>query len=180
MQLLLAHTKSESLIRHAKCVEACMKHYATKLSEDVELWGNTGLLHDLDYELHPDEHPLVSIELLTKEGWPQPLIDAIAAHYEAKTGKAPVTPLDRHLIACDEMSGFIVAVTYVRPSKDIRDVEVKSVKKKLKTLAFAAAVDRNHLLYAADLIETPMDDHIAEILGAMQSAATELGLDGIS
>lgn len=157
-----------------------MKHYANKLSEDAELWGNTGLLHDLDYEMHPEEHPLVSIDLLTKEGWPQPLIDAIAAHYEAKTGKAPETPLERHLVACDELSGFIVAVTYVRPSKDIRDVEVKSVKKKLKTPAFAAAVDRDHLLEAAELINTPMDEHIAEVLGAMQNAASELGLDGIS
>lgn len=146
----------------------------------MELWGNTGLLHDLDYELHPEEHPLVSIELLANEGWPKPMIDAIAAHYEEKTGKTPITPLERHLVACDELSGFIVAVTYVRPSKDIRDVEVKSVKKKLKTPAFAAAVDREHLQYAADLVETPMDEHIAEILRAMQAAATELGLDGIS
>lgn len=180
LELLLAHTKSESLVRHAKCVEACMRHYAKTLGEDVELWGNTGLLHDMDYETHPEDHPLVALQILKGQGWPQSLINAIAAHYSEKTGKQPETPMERHLVACDELSGFIVAVACVRPSKDVRDVEVKSVKKKLKTPAFAAAVDREHLFEAAELIGKPMDEHIEQVLQALKESAEEIGLDGLA
>jgi predicted hydrolase (HD superfamily) len=155
-----------------------MRGYATMLAEDVELWGNAGLLHDFDYEQHPDEHPLWGMSLLREHGWPEALVLAIAAHYSAKTGVAPTTAIQRYLFACDELSGLITAVTYVRPSKSILEVEVKSVTKKLKTPAFAAGVNREDVTNGAALIGLPIEDHIANCLRSMQRDAKSLGLDG--
>jgi len=155
-----------------------MRGYARQLNEDEELWGNAGLLHDFDYEQHPDEHPLWGMALLKEQGWDASLIQAIAAHYSAKTGVEPTTKIERYLFACDELSGFLTAVTYVRPSKSIREVEVKSVTKKLKTPSFAAGVNRDDVTKGAELIGLDIDVHIANCLASMQLDAEKLGLAG--
>ncbi|AIE85035.1 metal dependent phosphohydrolase [Fimbriimonas ginsengisoli Gsoil 348] len=156
-----------------------MRWYARELGADEEAWGNAGLLHDFDYEQHPDEHPLWGMALLREQGWPQDVIDAIAAHYAAKTGVHPTTPIQRYLFACDELSGFITAVTYVRPSKSVHEVEVKSVTKKLKTPSFAAGVNRDDVQSGAELIGLSVDEHVANCLKAMQADADKLGLSGV-
>lgn len=178
LALMHEHTPSDSLRRHMLAVEACMRWYATKLDEDAELWGVTGLLHDFDYEQHPDEHPLWGMALLDEKGVDSRIVRAIASHYAAKTGVSPESAMERHLFACDELSGLITAVTYVRPSKNIADVEVKSVLKKFKEPSFAAGVNRDDVTNGAEMIGSPLDQHIANMLEAMKASATQLGLEG--
>lgn len=174
--LLHAHTPGESLRRHALAVEACLRGYAERLGQDVELWGNAGLLHDFDYEEHPDEHPLWGMDLMQREGWPDEMIRAIAAHYPAKTGVEPESLLERHLFACDELSGLLVACAYVRPSRKIAEVELKSAMKKLRTPSFAAGVNRDDVAHGAGLIGLPIEEHVANCLAFMTVAAESLGL----
>ena len=177
--LMCEHTPSDSLRRHMLAVETCLRWYAKKLGEDEETWGVTGLLHDFDYELHPEEHPLYGMGVLEQIGVHPVIVQAIASHYAEKTGVEPETPLERHLFACDELSGFITAVTYVRPSKNIADVEVKSVTKKLKEASFAAGVKREDVFKGAELIGLPIEEHIANMIEAMRGNAKELGLSGV-
>lgn len=177
LELVREHTKSESLVRHMLSVETCMRWYAHHNAEDAELWGLTGLLHDFDYEAHPDEHPLWGMNLLAQSyDVPAEVIQAIAAHYPPKTGVSPESSLDKTLFACDELSGLITAVAYVRPSKSVGEVEVKSVLKKFKTPAFAAGVNRDDVLQGAELIGLALEEHISNCLQAMQANAESLGL----
>lgn len=151
-----------------------MRHYASLLGADVELWGVTGLLHDLDYEQHPDEHPLFAVRLLEEQGWDGRIVRAIASHYAAKTGVEPESSMERHLVACDELSGFVLAVAYVRPSRSLAEVEVRSVMKKLKQPAFAAAVSREEIQHGAEQIGRSLEDHVDHVLTALRSAADSL------
>lgn len=178
--LVQEQTPSDSLRRHMLAVEACMKWQAEKQGGNVEEWGLAGLLHDFDYELHPDEHPLWGMALLESKGVSPEVIRAIASHYPEKTGVNPTSPMERSLFAVDELSGFVTACVYVRPSRSIMDLEVKSVTKKLKTAAFAAGVNRDDVAKGAELMGIPLADLIAQVIEAMKGQADALGLAGAS
>ncbi len=176
-QLLKEYTKKEGLIKHALAVEAAMKWYAKKLDGDVESWGIVGLLNDFDYEKYPDlkDHPFKGARILREKGVEEAWINAILSHAEY-SGVKRESSMEKTLFAVDELSGFIVAVSLVRPSKKIADVSIKSVKKKMKDKAFAAAVNREDIEKAAEELGIPLEDHISNVLDAMKSIADQLGL----
>lgn len=176
--MLCQHTASDALRRHCLGVEACLRWYAERLGANPDDWGLAGLLHDFDYEMHPDEHPLWGIALLETQGAPEWLTRAIASHYAAKTGVQPESDLEKHLFACDELSGFVTAVTFVRPARSVHEVEVPSVLKKLKTPSFAAGVSRDDVHAGTALIGLPLEEHVGNVILAMRSQAEALGLAG--
>jgi predicted hydrolase (HD superfamily) len=189
--LLNEHTQSASLLKHALAVESCVRAYAEReadaltLSGDaraalLETWSAAALLHDFDYEKHPslEEHPFVGIAILTEQGWPEEIRTAILGHAEY-SGVPRVTPLAKALFACDELAGFLTACSLVKPTKSIHDVDVASVKKKMKDKAFARGVNRDDILKGATELGVPLDDHIAFCIAAMQGNAEALGLQGI-
>lgn len=179
LDLVKTHTPSESLQKHMLAVETACRHYAKITNNDPETWGLAGLLHDFDYEQHPDDHPVWGVNYLRENtDVPEEVLHAINAHYAAKTGVEPETPLDRYLFACDELSGFITACVYVRPSRSVMDLEVKSVTKKLKAPNFAAGVNRDDVVQGAELIGIPLNDHISNMIDAFRANADELGLNG--
>jgi putative nucleotidyltransferase with HDIG domain len=175
-ETLTRYTKSEALRRHALAVEASVASYAERFDGDEELWRATALLHDFDYEIHPtlDQHPQDGAPLLRQEGWPEEVIEAVLSHAE-HLGLARDTPLKRVLFACDELSGFVHACGLVRPT-GIDGLEPKSVKKKLKQPSFAAGVHRDEVYAGAELIGLELDEHIRNVIAAMQPIASELGL----
>ena len=173
---LTRYTTSESLIRHALAVEASVRGYARRGGEDEELWAAVALLHDFDYEIHPtlDQHPQDGAPLLREEGYPEDLVDAVLSHAE-HLGMPRDTPLKRTLFACDELSGFVHACGLVRPT-GLDGLEPKSVRKKLKQPSFAAGVHRDEVYAGAELIGLDLDEHIANVVAALQPIAPELGL----
>jgi putative nucleotidyltransferase with HDIG domain len=170
------HTTSEPLLKHALAVEASVRAYARKNGEDEEFWGMTALLHDFDWEMHPtlDQHPQDGAPILREEGWPEELIEAILSHAE-HLDLPRDTLLKKTLFACDELSGFVVACGYVRPT-GLDGLEVKSVKKKLKQPSFAAGVNRDDVTKGAEELGVDLDEHIAFVIAALQPIAGELGL----
>jgi putative nucleotidyltransferase with HDIG domain len=179
--LMHAHVESESLRRHMYSVEAAMRAYARKLGENEELFGATGLIHDFDYEKHPDEHPRPGAAILRERGYPEEMVHAVLAHgYPARTDVPPDTTLDRALRACDEVTGLITAAALVRPSRSLSDLEAKSVIKKFKDRAFAAGVDREEVGSSAAEFGVDLKEHIQFVIEAMREIAPELGLEGRS
>jgi putative nucleotidyltransferase with HDIG domain len=181
--LLCEWIQSDSLRKHALAVEAAVRAYARRFTENEELWGITALLHDLDFERHPDMddpvngHPRTALRLFQERGYPAELIQAVAGH-APYLGIPRTTRLDAALSAVDELTGLIMAVAYVRPSKDIRDVEVSSIKKKWKDKLFAAAVSRADIEEGARELGVDLWEHVGVVLEAMKGIAAELGLDG--
>jgi len=179
LSLLTTYTKSESLINHAKAVEAVMRHYATKFGEDPEKWGIIGLVHDLDWEQFPDEHCAKTTEILTGAGWPEEWIRAIRSHaWGMFTDDKPEHVMEKVLYTIDELTGLITATALVRPSKSILDMKPKSVKKKWKEKSFAAGANREVITQGAEDLGQPLDDVIADTLAGMQTVAEEIGLAG--
>ena len=177
--LLTDWTKADHLIKHSLAVEAAMRAYARRLGEDEEKWALAGLLHDFDYERHPtlDRHPKEGAPVLRERGVPEDVVYAILSH-GLDDPPPRKSAMDKALFAVDELTGFITAVALVRPTKDVREVEVSSVKKKMKDKAFARAVNREDITEGAALLGVSVDEHIQVVLGAMQGIAGELGLAG--
>jgi len=175
--ILLEYTKSDSLLKHAYAVETCVRAYAEKFNEDVEYWGNVALLHDFDYEKYStaEEHPFKGAEILREKGFDEEFVSSILSHADY-SGVPRDTTLKKVLFACDELAGFITAVTYVRPSKSVDEVEVSSVRKKMKDKAFARAVNRDDILNGAEGINIPLDSHIEFCINAMRKNKDLLGL----
>jgi putative nucleotidyltransferase with HDIG domain len=177
--ILTDHVKSPSLISHALAVEAVMRHVARKRSADEELWGVIGLIHDVDYEEHPEEHLRHATEILRRHGWPEECVRAVASHgWGLFTDVAPVTDLEKTLFAVDELTGLVAAAALVRPSRSVLDLPVKSVLKKWKDKGFAAGVDRKVIEKGAALMEVPLDQLIADTIEGMKTVAETIGLKG--
>ncbi len=177
LNLLKEYTKSENLLKHAYAVEACVRFYAKKYNEDEEYWGNVALLHDFDYEMYPslEDHPFKGAEILREKGFDEEFIQTILSHAN-HTGVPRDTLLKKVLFACDEISGFITAVTLVRPSKSLDEVSVKSVKKKMKDKGFSRAVSREDIKQGAEELGIPLEEHIQNCIEAMKSVKGTLGL----
>jgi len=186
LDILHDWVKSESLRKHCYAVADSMKHFAQLRGEDADLWEAVGLLHDMDYERHPnlersptEGHPFVGVAWLRENGWSEEVCRAILSHAEY-ANVSRETPLEKTLYAVDELSSFIVAVALVRPTKSIHDVDVRAVKKKMKDKAFARAVNREDIVRGAEELGMPLDDVIAEVIGALKTDAERLGLAGTS
>ena len=175
--LLTEHTKSPVLIRHALAVEAALRAMARRMGGDEEYWGAIGLLHDFDFEQHPtaEEHPFAGAKILKERGYDQQVVDDILSHATYSDVKRD-TPLRKALYAVDELSGFITAVTLVRPTKSLSDVEPSSVRKKMKDKAFARAVNREDITNGAAELGVELDELIVTVRDALKPVAGELGL----
>ncbi len=186
-QILTEFVKDSGLRRHMVAVEAAMRFYAERLNGDRERWGLAGLLHDFDWEVHPtlEDHPAKGVPILRQRGVDEEILQAILAHNTAGTGVERASPFDFALLACDEITGLIIAAALVRPHKDIRQLKVKSIKRNWKDKLFAAGVDRVHVAEAVEDFSRECFDgkltlweHAGNILTAMQGIAAELELDG--
>src|SRR5580658_2588676 len=179
LEILHEFTKSESLRKHALAVEACVTAYARKFGHDEELWSVTALLHDFDWEIHPQlpDHPTKGEPILAERGVDPEIRRAILSHADF-TGVPRESLLEKTLFACDEMAGFLTACSYVKPGRSIHEVDVKSVRKKLKDKAFARSVNRDDITNGATELNVDLDEHIAFCIEAMKERAGELGLAG--
>ena len=183
-KLLCEYTQSESLRKHMLAVEACVRAYARKHNADEELWGMAALLHDFDYERWPNsehaadrEHPSEGVKILRAHHYPEEMVRAILSHADY-TGVARESLLEHTLFACDELAGFLTACAYVRPSKSVLDLEVSSVKKRMKDKAFARGVNREDVIRGAAELGVPLDEHIGFCIQALREHADALGLRG--
>src|SRR5947199_8768160 len=184
LAILQEWIQSESLRKHSYAVADSMKHFAQSRGEDVDLWEAVGLLHDMDYERHPnlehsatEGHPFVGVSWLRENGWSEEICRAILSHADyANVGRE--TPLEKTLYAVDELSSFVIAVALVRPSKSIHDVDAAAAKQKMKDKDFARAVNRDDIVRGAAELGMPFDDVIAEVINALKSDADRLGLVG--
>jgi putative nucleotidyltransferase with HDIG domain len=186
LNILHEWVHSESLRKHCYAVADSMKHFAQLRGEDADLWEAVGLLHDMDYEGHPnlecspaEGHPFVGVAWLRENGWSEEICRAILSHAQY-ANVSRETPLEKTLYAVDELSSFIVAVALVRPTKSIHDVDVRAVKKKMKDKAFARAVNREDIVRGTEELGMPLDDVIAEVIAALKTDAERLGLAGIA
>ncbi len=179
--LLCEYTKTDPLRKHALAVEAAMRAYAGKFGGDEEQWGIVGLLHDFDYEAHPnpEEHPVKGAEIMRQRGWPEEIIYAVLCHADY-LGLERKSPMDRAIYAVDELTGLIIAVALVRPSKSIQEVDVKAVRKKMKDKSFARAVNREDITNGADQLGVDLEEHIGFVIEALKPVANELGIAGTS
>lgn len=178
-EILCEYTKSEGLRKHALAVETCVTAYARKFGEDEAKWSLTALLHDFDWEIHPtlEEHPQKGEPILAARGVDEEIRRAILSHAN-HTGVPRETKLHHTLFACDELAGFITAISYVKPHRSVFEVDVASVKKKMKDKAFARSVNRQDILDGAQELGVPLEEHIEFCIRAMQERAEELGLKG--
>jgi len=184
LNILHDWVQSESLRKHCYAVADSMKHFAQLRGEDADLWEAVGLLHDMDYERHPnlehsptEGHPFVGIAWLREHGWSEEICRAILSHADY-SGISRETSLEKTLYAVDELSSFVVAVALVRPTKSIHDVDVRAVNKKMKDKAFARAVNRDDIVRGAEALGMPLDDVIANVVAALKADALRLGLAG--
>jgi putative nucleotidyltransferase with HDIG domain len=181
-KLVTEFTQSPNLIKHMLAVEAAMRAHARRFGEDEELWATVGLVHDFDYEQNPDlsveGHPVTGAKILRERGWPEEIVRAVLSHASEYTGVPRETLAEKTLWAVDELTGLITAVALVRPSRSIHDVKIKSIRKKWKDKAFAAAVNRQEIDDAAAELGVELWEHVGVVLGAMQGIAVELGLEG--
>jgi putative nucleotidyltransferase with HDIG domain len=178
--LLIAETPSVNLQKHMLAVEAVMRAYARRFGEDEDTWGLVGLLHDLDYEKYPSQeagHPFKGVDMLRQRGLPEPLCRAILSHADY-SGVPRENRMEKTLFAADELSGFVIAVALVRPSRAITDVDVRSVLRKMKDKAFARAVKREDITRGAEELGVPLEEHVGVVIQALTGIASSLGLEG--
>ena len=179
-QILCEFTKSENLRKHALAVEACLAAYARQFGEDEAKWRVTALLHDFDWEIHPEapDHPVKGEPILAARGVSEEIRRAVLSHARY-TGVVRETPLEKTLFACDELAGLLTAVALVKPHRSLAEVDAKSVRKKMKDKAFARSVSREDIVQGAEGLGIPLDEHIEFCIRAMQQSAADLGLAGI-
>ncbi len=179
-ELFRKYNSNDSLIKHGLAVEAVMRHFAVLLGQqDVEKWGIIGLIHDIDYEMYPDEHCIKAKEILAQNHYPEDYIHAVVSHgWGICVDVEPVEQMEKVLYTIDELTGLIAATALLRPSKSILDLEVKSVKKKWKQKGFAASVNREVIEKGAALLGMEMDEIIKETIQGMRQVAREIGLEG--
>ena len=177
LSLLKEFNKSESLLKHAYCVEGVMRYVARKIGEDEEKWGIIGLVHDLDYELYPEQHCKKSQEILEQRGWPKEYIRAVVSHgWGICSDVEPQSDMEKTLYAVDELTGLVTAVAIIRPSKSVADLEAKSVMKKWKDKSFAAGVNRSVIEKGANVLGVELRDLVDDVIMGMREVADRIGL----
>jgi len=180
LTLLREYNKSDSLLKHAFAVEGVMRYLARKAGEDEEKWGIIGLVHDLDYEMYPEQHCKMTEKILMENGWPEEYIRAVLSHgWELASDVEPLSKMEKTIYAIDELTGLVATSALVRPSKSVLDLEVRSVKKKWNDKRFAAGVNREVIEKGASMLGVPLDDLIMDCIMGMREVAEAIGLKGI-
>ncbi len=179
LELFKKYNKSESLTKHALSVEGAMRYMAKKYGGDEEKWGIIGLIHDLDYEMYPSQHCIMTEKILRENGWPEEYIRAVMSHgWGLVTDVEPVTLLEKSIYAVDELTGLVATSALVRPSKSVLDMEARSVRKKWNDKKFAAGVDRSVIEKGAEMLGVSLDELITDCIMGMRTVAKEIGLQG--